>query len=101
MVHQFHDGMLARMLDSEESSKAFSGTNSVKQSCVLSPTLFSMMFTAMLNDAFQDSDAGVRLKYRVNGKLHSVVHCVGMLTNQLSNKTGLQSHDTYYPSVGL
>ena len=33
-------------------------TNGVKQGCVLAPTLFSMMFSTMLTDAFQDGDNG-------------------------------------------
>ncbi|KAJ1199606.1 hypothetical protein NDU88_003439 [Pleurodeles waltl] len=52
MVRQFHDGMLARVLDDGDSSDAFSVTNRAKQGCVLAPTLFSMMFSAMLSDAF-------------------------------------------------
>ena len=35
----------------------------------MAPTLFSMMFSAMLTDAFQDVDAGFPIKYRFNGKL--------------------------------
>ena len=33
-------------------------TNGVKQGCVLASALFSMMFSAMLTDAFQDGDNG-------------------------------------------
>lgn len=31
-----------------------------------------MMLTVMLNDAFQDSNAGIGLKYRVDGKLFNL-----------------------------
>ena len=36
------------------------------------PTLFSLMFTAMLSDAFQDTDGGIGLKYRMDGKLFNL-----------------------------
>ena len=52
IVRQFHDGMLARVLDNGDSSEAFPVTNGVKQGCVLAPTLFSMMFAATRTDAF-------------------------------------------------
>ena len=35
----------------------------------MAPTLFSMMFSAMLTDAFQDVDAGFLIGYRFDGKL--------------------------------
>lgn len=45
-------------------------TNSVKQGCVLAPTLFSMVFSAMLVDAFRDhEDEGFPLRYRTDGEL--------------------------------
>ena len=43
--------------------------NGVKQGCVMAPTLFSMTFSAMLTDAFQDVDAGFPIRYRFDGKL--------------------------------
>ena len=52
MVRQFHDGMLARIQNDGEFSDPFPVTNGVKQGCVLASTLFSMMFSAMLTDAF-------------------------------------------------
>ena len=54
MVRQFHDGMQARVQNDGEYSEPFPVTNGVKQGCVMAPTLFSMMFSAMLTDAFQD-----------------------------------------------
>ena len=35
----------------------------------MTPTLFSMMFSAMLADAFQDVDAGFPIRYRFDDKL--------------------------------
>ena len=52
MVRQFHDGMLTRVQNDGEFSDPFPVTNGVKQGCVLASTLFSMMFSAMLTDAF-------------------------------------------------
>ena len=69
MVQQFHDGMEARVQDDGEYSKPFPVTNGVKQGCVLAPTLFSMMFSAMLSDAFREGDIGVGFHYRTDGKL--------------------------------
>ena len=44
-------------------------TNGVKLGCAMAPTLFSMMFSAMLTDAFQDIDAAFPIRYRFDGKL--------------------------------
>ena len=56
MVRQFHDGILARVQNDGEFSDPFPVTNGVKQGCVLASTLFSMVFPAMLTDAFRESD---------------------------------------------
>ena len=69
MVRQFHDGMQARVQNDGEYSEPVSVTNGVKQGCVIAPTLFSMMFSAMLTDAFQDVDAGFPIRHRFDGKL--------------------------------
>ena len=69
MVRQFHDGMQARVQNDGEYFEPFPVTNRVKQGCVMAPTLFSMMFSAMLTDAFQDVDAGLPIRYRFDGKL--------------------------------
>ncbi|BHF85638.1 hypothetical protein SprV_1002880900 [Sparganum proliferum] len=58
MVRRLHDGMTVRVTDNGAVSEAFVVTNGVKQGCVLAPTLFSLMFSAMLMDAFRDERAG-------------------------------------------
>ena len=68
MVRQFHDGMLASVQNDGEFSDPFPVTNGVKQGCVLASTLFSMMFSAMLTDAFQDGDNSIPIMYRFDGK---------------------------------
>ena len=68
MVRQFHDGMLVRIQNDGEFSDPFPVTNGVKQGCVLASTLFSMMFSVMLTDAFQDGDNGIPIRYHFDGK---------------------------------
>ena len=70
MVRQFHDGMQARVQNDGENSEPFPVTIGVKQGCVMAPTLFSMMFSAMLTDAFQD--VGFPIRYLFDGKLLSL-----------------------------
>ena len=72
MVRQCRDGMLARVQNDSEYSDPFPVTNGVKQGCVLAPTLFSMVFSAMLTDAFQDGDNGIPIRYHFDGKLFNL-----------------------------
>ena len=67
LVRQLHDGMRATFIDNGDTSDSFPVTNGVKQVCVLAPTLFSMVFAAMLHDVSQDNDDGIQLKYRTDG----------------------------------
>ncbi|BHF70400.1 hypothetical protein SprV_0301345000 [Sparganum proliferum] len=69
MVRQLHDGMMARVTDNGAVSEAFAETNGVKQQCVLAPTLFSLMFSVMLMDAYRDERPGIRIAYRTDGQL--------------------------------
>ena len=67
LVCQLPDGMRATVLDSGDTSYSFPVTNGVTQGCVLAPTLFSMVFAAMLHDVSQDSDDDIQLKYKTDG----------------------------------
>ena len=55
-------GMEARVKYNGEFSELFPVTNGVKQGCVLAPTLFSMLFSAMLTDAFRDENVGIEFR---------------------------------------
>ena len=75
IVWQFNNGMLARVQNDSEFCDPFPVTNGVKQGCVLASTLFSMMFSAMLTDAFQDGDNGIPIRYRFDGELFNLKGC--------------------------
>ena len=72
MVRQSHDGMHARVQNDGEFSDPFPVTNGVKQCSVLAPTLFNIMFCAMLTAAFPDGDNGIPIRYRFDGKLFNL-----------------------------
>ena len=55
-----------------ELSAPFEVKNWVKQSCVMALTLFSMMFSAMFMDAFQDSDTCFPIRYRFDGNIFNL-----------------------------
>jgi len=72
IIRLFHDGMMARVLDDGNASDPFQATNGVKQGCVLAPTLFSLMLSAMLTDAFKETSPGIPINYRCDGKLFNL-----------------------------
>ncbi|VDM01545.1 unnamed protein product [Schistocephalus solidus] len=71
MVRQLHDGMTARVTDNGTISEAFAVTNGVKLGCVLAPTLFSLMFSAMLIDVYRSDQPGICIARRTDGHLDS------------------------------
>ena len=52
MVRQCHDGMQSRVQNVEVFIEPFGVTNGIKQGCVMAPTMFNMVFSVMLIDAF-------------------------------------------------
>ena len=59
--------MQASVQDNGEHSEPLPVSNGVKQGCVLAPTLFSLMFSSMLIDAFKEETYGVDISYRFDG----------------------------------
>ena len=64
--------MLARVQDNGETSALLSVSNGVQQGWVLAPTLFSLIFSAMLSDAIRDLDAGIGIRYRYGRSLFNL-----------------------------
>ena len=65
VIRFLHDGLEARVLDHGTFSEAFTVTNGVKQGCVLAHILFSILFAAMIRDAFDEMDTPVvYIQYR-------------------------------------
>ena len=54
---------MVKVLDDRDESEALPVTNGVNQGCVVSPTLFSMVFSAMRTRALQDPSIIVRIEY--------------------------------------
>nr|VZI52184.1 unnamed protein product [Spirometra erinaceieuropaei] len=69
IVRQLHDGMMTRVTDNGAVSEAFAVTNGVTRGCILTPILFSLMFSAMMMDAYRDERPGIRIAYRTDGHL--------------------------------
>ena len=63
-LSQFHDSMTAQGRDDGVTLEAFPVTNGVKHGCVLSPTLFIIMFSAVLTQPFCMGQLG-RSNYQV------------------------------------
>ncbi|ELT96925.1 hypothetical protein CAPTEDRAFT_203297 [Capitella teleta] len=66
LVRQLH------VTDNGEKSDQFPVTNGVKQGYVLAPTLFSLMFSAMMTDAFRHEKPGLDIRYRTDGGLFNL-----------------------------
>ena len=52
MLRQFHNDMQARVQNDAKCSEPFSATYGIKKGGVMTPTLGSMISSAMLTDAF-------------------------------------------------
>jgi len=72
LIRSFHDNMQAHIQEDMETSEPFPVKNGVKQGCVLAPTLFSIVFSAMLHDAFSDCDRGIYIQHRADGGLFNL-----------------------------
>ncbi|BHF63798.1 hypothetical protein SprV_0200679300 [Sparganum proliferum] len=53
----------------ESYQRHFAVANRVKQGCVLTPTLFNLMFSVILMDTYCDERPGIRVAYRTDGQL--------------------------------
>nr|VZI27212.1 unnamed protein product [Spirometra erinaceieuropaei] len=69
MVRELHDGLTVRFTDNGIVSEALAATHRVKLCSILSPTLFSLMFSDVLMNAYRGESPGIRIGYRTDGHL--------------------------------
>ncbi|BHF61455.1 hypothetical protein SprV_0100442900 [Sparganum proliferum] len=91
MARQLHDGMMARITDNDAISKAFAATSGVKQGCLLSPTLFSLMFSVILTDANRYERYGIRIAYETDRHLFN-----NRLMKALTRPSTTPVHDIFF-----
>lgn len=72
IISSFHENTHSTINFDCTSSQPFKITSGVKQGCVLAPTLFGIFFSTLLQYAFQDSQEGVFLHTRSDGKLFNL-----------------------------
>ena len=68
LVRQLHDGMRATVRDNGDTSDSFPVRNGVKHGCV--PATYPLQHGIRCHatdDASQDNDDGIQLKYRTDG----------------------------------
>ena len=69
IIMSFHEDTHGTVRFDGSSSEPFPIRNGVKQGCVLAPTLFGIFFSVLLSYAFKQSDDGIYLHTRSDGKL--------------------------------
>lgn len=74
MIIQLHEDQLRRVRHSSDLSQPFPIANGVKQSCVLAPTLFTILFSMMLQQVTEDLDDtdGVYFRFCLDGSVFNL-----------------------------
>ncbi|VDK39540.1 unnamed protein product [Dibothriocephalus latus] len=61
------DFLMACITDDWKVSEAFAMTNGLKQAGFLASTIFSLMFSVLLMDAYRDENPGIRIASELMG----------------------------------
>ena len=72
IIASFHNDMRGSVSYDGEISEPFLIKSGVKQGCVLAPTLFGIFFSLLLRFAFRQSEEGIHLHTRSDGKLFNI-----------------------------
>ena len=72
LIRSFHDEMEVSINVGGILTDPLKVETGVKQGDLLAPTLFSVFFSIVLNDAFRDCNQGIYIRYRSSGKLFNV-----------------------------
>nr|VZI39789.1 unnamed protein product [Spirometra erinaceieuropaei] len=66
LVRHLHDVLMAPVTDKGTVSDALAVASELKQGCVLTPTLFSLMSSAMLMDACRNERSITSVFYKID-----------------------------------
>ena len=72
ILRQLHEGQQGQVKHNGSLSGSFSISSSVKQGCVLAPTLFSIFFGVMHREAKEDLPDGIYIRFRTDGSLFNL-----------------------------
>ena len=72
LIRSFHDEMEVSVNVGGTLTDPFKVETGVKQGDLIAPTLFSVFFSIVLNDAFRDCNQGIYIRYRSSGKLFNI-----------------------------
>ena len=72
LIRSFHDEMEVSVNVGGTLTDPLKVETGVKQGDLLAPTLFSVFFSIVLNDAFRDCNQGIYIRYRSSGKLFNI-----------------------------
>ena len=72
ILRQLHEGQQGQVKHNGSLSGSFPISDSIKQGCVLAPTLFSIFFSVMLREAKKDLPDGTYIRFRTDGSLFNL-----------------------------
>ena len=72
IIELFHTDMQSTVCFNDATSDPFPINSGVKQGCMLAPILFGIFFSMLLSHAFKDSEDGIYLHTRSDGKLYNL-----------------------------
>ena len=72
IIREFHDGTKGRVVVGNDESTEISVCHGTKQGCVLAPTLFSIFLTVVLLVLHQETNDGIYVRHRTDGKLFNL-----------------------------
>ena len=74
ILRQIHEGQMGQVKHNGALSDSFPIANGVKQGCVLVPTLFSILFSMMLQEVKEDLVDGIFIRFRTDGSIFNLCH---------------------------
>ena len=72
IIKPLHTGMTGSVVVDGDVTSSFPISTGVKQGCVIASTLFIVYFDAMPQEALQNCDAGVYIRFRTDGSLFNL-----------------------------